>query len=261
MMTDLRGRVVMVTGASGLIGSAVCAALASEGARVVAHCHERVPTAQTSGVTANGLTVRADLTDEVQVRAVFDEARSTWGPVECCVACAGTWPQNRTALVDMTVEEWHRQFTRNALMTFLTVREYLQDVRTRGDGSLVLLGASSGTYGHPGRAHFAASKSAMTYGLLQSLVDEMTALAPRGRVNVVAPGPVDPGEGWRTGDEDESARRAVSALPDVVNADDVAAAVVWLLSTSLSGAVTGHVVRVDGGLGGRPRMRSVGGCG
>ncbi|MCM4083529.1 SDR family NAD(P)-dependent oxidoreductase [Paractinoplanes hotanensis] len=251
MMTGLSGSVVVVTGAGGLIGSAVCSALLREGATVVAQYRNRPPAVPTH------VSIQADLTDEDQVRKIFAEARSTVGAPDGCIAAAATWPPNRTAIVDMTTAEWHEHFTANALMTFLTVREFLADVRSRGTGSLVLMGAAAATYGHPGRAHFAASKSAVTFGLLQSLVDEMTALAPRARVNLVAPGSVGTGEPPVVDADDDTAPQSFLALPDPPSADDVASAVVWLLSPRLSGAVTGQVVRVDAGLAGRFRRKVV----
>ena len=70
----------------------------------------------------------------------------------------------------------------------LTARAFLREVERNGHGSLVLVGSTAGLFGEAGHADYAAAKSAIVHGLLLSLKNEIVRIAPRGRVNCVAPG-------------------------------------------------------------------------
>src|SRR5262245_1917718 len=94
MNAGLVNRVVLVTGASGGIGSVMARAFAAEGARVVAHFHRGGDRARSLADELGSACVAlgADLTDEAAVARLFAEAESALGPVEVLVANAGAWP-------------------------------------------------------------------------------------------------------------------------------------------------------------------------
>ncbi len=90
MDTGLAGKRVLVTGASGGIGSACARAFAAEGARVVVHYNTSRERAEAIAAELDGaIAVGADLTDEAQVEHLFEEARERLGGVDVCVAIAG----------------------------------------------------------------------------------------------------------------------------------------------------------------------------
>jgi 3-oxoacyl-[acyl-carrier protein] reductase len=246
--TGLAGKGVLVTGASGGIGSATARAFAAEGARVVAHYHRGRERAEELGVPA----VQGDLTDEGDVARVFDEARTAVGTIDVCAAVAGVWPQADEPVWDLPIERWEATLRANLTATFLTARAFLGEVRRTGHGSLVLVGSTAGRFGEAGHADYAAAKSAIQVGLLLSLKNEIVRIAPRARVNAVAPG-------WTyspmtRGALDESLVRGISrtmALRKVAVADDIARAIVVLASDELSGHITGELVTVAGGMEGR----------
>ena len=129
---------------------------------------------------------------------------------------------------------------------------FLRGVAESGHGSLVMVASTAGLFGEAGHADYAAAKSAIAYGLLLSLKNEIVRVAPGARVNVVCPG-------WtyspmtRGAIDDELVDRITRTMPlrKVAEPDDVANQVVVLASDEISGHVTGQVVTVAGGMEGR----------
>src|SRR5437867_10453130 len=255
METGLAGKRVLVTGASGGIGAACARAFAAEGARVVVHYYrgreraEAVASELGGGATA---ILNADLTVEEDVDGLFDAAREALGRVDVCAAVAGVWPSEDVPVWQLGLERWRATLDQNLTATFLTARAFLREVERNGHGSLVLVGSTAGRFGEAGHADYAAAKSAIQVGLLLSLKNEIVRIAPRARVNAVAPG-------WTyspmtRGELDERHVERISrtmALRKVATADDIARAVVVLASDELSGHVTGELVTVAGGMEGR----------
>ena len=241
MDTGLAGKRVLVTGGSGGIGGACVRAFLAEGAHVVAHYHQGRERAEALGARA---IVQADLTREDEVERMFDEV----GSVEVCAAVAGVWPREDVAVRDLPLERWERTLRQNLTSTFLTARSFL-----RGGGrSLVLVGSTAGIFGEAGHADYAAAKSAVTYGLLLSLKNEVVRDEPLARVNAVAPGWTE--SPMTRGHVDPERVREISrtmALRKVAQPEDIAAQVVVLASDALSGHVTGQVVTIAGGMEGR----------
>ena len=253
METGLAGKGVLVTGASGGIGSAVARAFAGEGARVVLHYRSGQDRAEALAAELTGaVALGADLTDEGEVERLFTRSRDELGSVDVCAAVAGVWPRDDEPVWRLSLERWEATLRENLGATFLTAKHFLREVERNGRGSLVLVGSTAGRFGEAGHADYAAAKSAMQVGLLLSLKNEITRIAPLGRVNAVAPGwtysPMTRG----ALDPDVVARvTRTMALQKVATADDVARVVVVLASDELSGHVTGELVTVAGGMEGR----------
>ena len=244
---------VLVTGASGGIGSACPRAFAAEGARVLVHYHRGRERADALAAELGGAPVAgADLTDEVQVERLFSRAREELGAIDVCAAVAGVWPTDDEPVWELPLERWEATLRANLTATFLTARAFLGEVKRTGHGSLVLVGSTAGRFGEAGHADYAAAKSGIQVGLLLSLKNEIVRIAPNARVNAVAPG-------WTyspmpRGSLDEAVVDRVTrtmALRKVAAPEDVARAVVVLASDELSGHVTGELVTVAGGMEGR----------
>jgi 3-oxoacyl-[acyl-carrier protein] reductase len=249
METGLRDKRVLVTGGSGGIGSACVRAFVAEGARVAVHYNRGRDRAEAAGGQA---VVGGDLTDEEQVERVFLDAREALGGVDVCIAAVGVWPSEDVPVWELTLERWEETLRANLTATFLTARAFLREVRQNGHGSLVLISSTAGIFGEAGHSDYAAAKSAIAGGLLLSLKNEFTRIAPLARVNAVAPGWTE--SPMTRGHVDPEQVRAVSrtmALRKVARPEDVARQVIALASDEISGHVTGQVVTVAGGMEGR----------
>jgi 3-oxoacyl-[acyl-carrier protein] reductase len=249
METGLHGKRVLVTGASGGIGSVCARAFASEGAEVVVHFHRGRDRAEAlAGEVGGAQALGADLTNEADADRLFAEA----GRLDVCVAVAGVWPREDVPVWELPLERWRETLDANLTASFLTARGFLRGVAERGHGSLVLVGSTAGIFGEAGHADYAAAKSAVVHGLLLSLKNEVVRVAPRARVNAVCPGwtysPMTRGE-----IDDEVLARVTATMPlrKIAEPEDVAHQVVVLASDELSGHVTGQVVMVAGGMEGR----------
>ena len=253
METGLAGKGVLVTGASGGIGAACARAFAAEGARVAVHYHRGEERAREVAAALDGAPVlQADLTDEHEVDRLFAAARSALGRIDVCAAVAGVWPSQDVPVWELPLERWEHTLRQNLTSSFLTARGFLREVQRTGHGSLVLVGSTAGLVGEAGHADYAAAKSAILGGLLLSLKNEVVRVAPRARVNAVAPGWTE--TPMTRGHVDPATVRKVTrtmALRKIADADDVARQVVVLASDELSGHVTGQVITVAGGMEGR----------
>jgi 3-oxoacyl-[acyl-carrier protein] reductase len=254
MHTGLAGKRVLVTGASGGIGSACARAFADEGCRVV--CHYKQGRDRTEALAAElegAVPAQADLTRAEDVEQLFAGIQAELGGLDVCAAVAGAWPEDDVPVWELSLERWNRTLATNLTATFLTARGFLGEVERQGHGSLVIVGSTAGVFGEAGHADYAAAKSAMIGGLLLSLKNEVVRVAPGARVNAVCPGwTVSPMT--RTTLEDPSVLERATrtmALRKAAEPDDVARQVVVLASDEISGHVTGQVVVVAGGMEGR----------
>ena len=244
---------MLVTGASGGIGAACAHAFAAEGARVAVHFHRGEDRARAlASELGDAVTVQADLTAEAEVARAFREARDALGAVDVCAAVHGVWPQQDVPVWQLPLGRWEETLRLNLTANFLVAREFLREVERSGHGSLVLVGSTAGLFGEAGHADYAAAKSALLRGLLLSLKNEIVRIAPRGRVNAVAPGWTEsPMTRGFVDPEQVGAVSRTMALRKVAQPEDVAGQVVVLASDVLSGHVTGQVVVVAGGMEGR----------
>lgn len=262
MDTGLKDHVVLLTGASGGIGRAVAEALWEEGARIALQGHRRFDELESlvseRGWGERALCLRADVTRADQMEAAFDSVLATWGRVDVCMANAGIWPQESRPLVDLDEERVREVLAINLEGAMWTARAFLRALARTGpreDGqgaALIFTGSTAGRFGERGHVDYAVSKAGLQ-GLVRTLKNEIVAIDPYGRVNLIEPG-------WTVTEmvreelqDDAHLERVAStmALKQLARARDIAQALVFLASPRMARHITGETLTVAGGMEGR----------
>ena len=249
----MRGKVVLVTGGAGGIGSAVVREFAAEGARVCVHFRTSEQAATDLAAEVNGVALRADLTKEEEVDRLFRSTVEELGRIDVLIANAGHWPEQDEPLWKMSYERWRATIRVDLDSVFLCCRAFLRHVETTGYGNIVLISSTAGIFGEAGHADYAAAKGALASGFLKSLKNEIVRIAPRGRVNTICPGWTMTQMARDALDDPQAIPRITRtmALDKVGTTEDIARVAVSLASDEISGHVTGEVITVAGGMEGR----------
>jgi NAD(P)-dependent dehydrogenase (short-subunit alcohol dehydrogenase family) len=255
----MRGRTVLVTGAGAGIGRSVSLAVAAWGAAVVAldldaaAAREVAQEARAAGAPA-ALGVACDVSSEAAVQAAFDAAATAVGSPDAVFANAGI--EVNAPLADFDAGQWWRVLEVNLGGVFLTCREAVRRLAAAGRGGSIVCTASPSAFvgfAGGGNSAYAASKGGVTAFVRSIALD----CAPLGvRVNSVVPGATDTGmlvSGLPAQARPKAADRIRAAAAEQVplgrlaRPEEIAAAVVWLLSDE-SSYVTGTHLVCDGGL-------------
>ena len=253
MDTGLQGKGVLITGAAGGIGSALVRTFAGEGARVGIHYRRSKERADALAQETGGVPLQADLTVEAEVDDLVPAAVRELGRLDVLVANAGMWPSRDDPVWAMSLERWRATVAANLDSVFLSCRAFLRHVQDTKTGNIVIISSTAGSIGEAGHSDYAAAKSALAGGFLKSLKNEITRIAPLGRVNAVCPGWTETEMARDALQQDDFVERITRTMPlrKVGHANDVARIVATLASDEISGHVTGEVVTVAGGMEGR----------
>jgi 3-oxoacyl-[acyl-carrier protein] reductase len=187
------------------------------------------------------VAIAADLAEPAQIDALFARLAEIWGGLDVLVNNAGIWEANPIARLDLARHEAVLRL--NVTGAFLCARAAVALMERSGDPSIVNVASTAGQRGEAFHSPYAASEGALSSATKSWAVE----LAPRVRVNCVAPG-------WVETDMTEEARagggraEVVAAIPlgRVATADDVAGPIVFLASP-LARHVTGEILNVNGG--------------
>jgi NAD(P)-dependent dehydrogenase (short-subunit alcohol dehydrogenase family) len=244
---DLDGRVALVTGGSGEIGTAVVDLLGSAGAEV-AVADEPSAALERIAIRLGVATFECTFSDTTQLGAVIDAVGDRFGRLDMLVCAHGSQPPPQPRpLLQISFEDYRRTVAVNLDSTFFAVQRAGRAMVAGGRGGRIVIVSSCGGLGsHPGGADFDASQAALR-GLVRGA---STDLAPEGvTVNGIEHGSLRP----PPSDDDYEEPGARSADPAGLPAEaaDVARAALWLVDPE-SSHVTASIVTVDGGRSSRP---------
>jgi 2-hydroxycyclohexanecarboxyl-CoA dehydrogenase len=242
----LRDKVALVTGAGGGIGAAIAAELAAAGAAIAALDRDEAAAAATvADLTASGARATAlavDITDSSAVNAALEEIRSTLGPVDVLVNCAGF--DKIEPFLDNSEDDWDQIIAVNLKGPIIVTRATLEQMIEHGGGRIVNIASDAGRVGSSGEAVYSAAKGGII-AFTKTLAREM--VRHQINVNCVCPGPTDTP---LLGTMDDRLRTALEkAIPmrRIAQPDDIAPVVVFLASDGAR-YMTGQTVSVSGGL-------------
>lgn len=247
MADGLEGRVAIVTGGAGGIGSALSKGLARAGASlVVAEKRARDGAALADKISAEGgraLAVTCDVSDRASVEAMVAEAVTHFGPPHILVNNAGVTSTH--SFLALSEEEWDRVLNVNLKGAFLCGQAVAVRMADAGRGVIVNVTSQLGHAALRNKAHYVSSKGGLTLLTKAMALD----LAPYGiRVNALAPGPVET-ELTAPLLQDPQVRSALLQrvpLGRFGQPDDLVAALLFLVGDG-AGFVTGTTLFVDGG--------------
>ncbi len=263
----LAGQKALVTGAGSGIGKAVAAAFAEAGAAVAVNYvsgddEARAVADQIIAAGGEAIALRADVSDEAQVEAMFAQACAAFGTLDIVVANAGL--QRDAAFAEMTLAQWNTVIGVNLTGQFLCARAGVREFLRRGPrpevsralGKIICMSSVHETIPWAGHANYAASKGGVLM-LMRTMAQE---LAPRGiRVNGLAPGATRTPINTATWSSPEAYDALMRLVPykRIGEPEDIARAAVWLASDD-SDYVTGITLFVDGGMTLYPEFASGG---
>jgi len=253
----LLGQKALVTGANSGIGRAVALALAQAGADVAVNYVVRPEeadevVAEIGKFGRDGIALKADVSAEDDVVAMFRAVQERFGRIDILVANAGV--QRDARFIDMTLAQWSAVVSINLTGQFLCCREAVRAMSRQGvvpgvstaAGKIICMSSVHQRIPWAGHVNYAASKGGILM-MMQSLAQEVAPL--KIRVNAIAPGairtPINTAA-WST-PEANAALMTLVAYGRIGEPEDIARAAVWLASDEAD-YVTGVSLFVDGGM-------------
>ncbi len=250
METNLKNKVVLVTGGSRGIGKAICRAFAAEGAMVAINYLQNRQLALEladeikSSFKTNAIAVGGDMSKEPEVIAMIRHTEETLGPIDVLVNNAAYCPGG--PITSYTSEEWEKTFAINVTGMFVASRELVRKWLADGKKACIVNIASQAAFRGSTSGHlpYDSSKGAMvsfTVGLAREVAKQGI------RVNAVAPGLVrtEMVAGTWEAKKDKYLERI--PLFRIAEPAEIASVVVFLASTAAS-YITGATIDVSGGM-------------
>jgi glucose 1-dehydrogenase len=265
--THLDGQRAIVTGANSGIGEAIARGLAEAGAAVVVNYvsgEDRAENVVADIRAAGGraVAIRADVSNEEEVQAMFRRAVAEFGSIDILVNNAGL--QQDAPLHEMTLAQWRKVIDVNLTGQFLCAREAVREFQRRGvipelscsAGKIICLSSVHDVIPWAGHANYAASKGGVAM-LMKTMAQELAM--KKIRVNAISPGaiktPINT-SAWNTTEAEQALLKLIPYYR-VGETRDIARAAVWLASDH-SDYVTGATIYVDGGMTLYPEFREGG---
>jgi len=249
---SLQGRIAVVTGAGRNIGAATAMQLAADGAAVVVNYPDARNEAEAARVVARiggaggrAAAIRADVSNEAEVRTMVAEAISVFGHPDILVNNAAVSVAAQAPWSELTDEAWDRVLRVNVTGAFLCAKAMYQSMRERGGGDIVNISSVTALLGHVGNLHYVTSKAALI-GFTRALARE--AGGERIRVNALIVGAIRTPDEAVYGNQEEVDTMVLSlqSLKRRGIPTDIGGVVSFLVSGD-AGFITGQCITVDGG--------------
>jgi NAD(P)-dependent dehydrogenase (short-subunit alcohol dehydrogenase family) len=244
MPIGVQGKVVIVTGGTGEIGSSIGRRLVQEGAKVVlADVREDATLIQELQSVGDAIFVNTDVTSEDDTARMAAEALKAFDRIDALINNAGLF----TALPwdQLTLAEWKTRMAVNVDGTFLATKAVVPAMTEQGGGKIINIGSDTVWMGTPGFAHYVASKGAVL-GFTRAIANE---LGPRGITSVyVTPTLLDtPGtrQAFQQGHFDYVLGH--TPIGRFEKPEDVNGLIVFLCSDE-AGFINGAAINIGGGI-------------
>ena len=246
-MQELAGRVALVTGGARNIGRAIAVALAQAGAgvAVIARTDKEgldETVGEIAAIGGRGAALLADITDELQVRAMVKSTLDHFGRLDILVNNAAV--RGETPLAQMTLQEWRKVVSVGLDAPFLCAREALAALIASGQGAIINIGGLTAYTGAKNRSHVVSAKAGLG-GLTKALAHELAEYNIT--VNTVSPGLVETVRGKHSVVTPDHHRRHDTLLGRRGRPEEVAAMVRHLAGPH-GRFVTGQAIHVNGGV-------------
>lgn len=241
-----KGKTAIVTGSSRGVGRATAVRLAEAGANVVvnylsrhAEADEVVAECMAKGVEATA--VQADTSDFLRAQELAKAAVERFGAIDLLVLNAGIW--EGAPIEEMSEEMWNKVLNTNLKSAWAMTKTCVPSMKKRG-GSIVMVSSTSGQRGEANYSNYSASKGGMI-SFTKALACE---LAPKIRVNCVAPGWIETAMAQPVVDDKEYFESILDTIPlhRFASTDDVALSICFLLS-DWARHITGEILNINGG--------------
>lgn len=241
------GKTAIITGASRGVGRATALRIAEAGGNVVVNylkseekAEEVVEICKRKGVEA--IAVQGDVSNWLDSRNIADKAVEEFGRIDLLVLNAGIW--EGSPIEEMPEEVWNKVLNTNLKSAWAMAKACVPAMKKQDSGSIVLVSSTAGQRGEANYTNYAASKG----GQISFTKGLATELAPKIRVNAVAPGWIETAMVRPVFENDDYKKTILDSIPlrRMARTDDVALSICFLLS-DWSRHITGEIVNINGG--------------
>ena len=240
------GKTAIVTGASRGVGRATALRLSEGGANVVVNflsndteAIETVRLCEEKGVEA--IAIQGDVSDFRNAEAIAKAALEKFGRIDLLVCNAGIW--EGASIEEMSEELWNKVINTNLKSAWAMTKACVPAIKKHG-GAIVMVSSTAGQRGEAHYSNYAASKG----GQISFTKALATELAPKIRVNAVAPGWIETAMVRPAFEDDTYKQGVLNSIPlnRIATTDDIALSICFLLS-DWSRHITGEILNINGG--------------